>query len=38
MNEVQRHNGILSLLEEKQTINVNHIIEQFHVSPATSPP
>ncbi|MCA2018483.1 HTH-type transcriptional regulator UlaR [Vibrio tritonius] len=36
MNEVQRHNGILSLLEEKQTINVNHIIEQFHVSPATA--
>ncbi|MBF9000919.1 HTH-type transcriptional regulator UlaR [Vibrio nitrifigilis] len=36
MNEVQRHNGILSLLEEKQTINVNNIIEQFHVSPATA--
>ncbi len=35
MNEVQRHNGILSLLEENQTINVSHIIESFNVSPAT---
>ncbi|MEF1307876.1 DeoR family transcriptional regulator, partial [Vibrio owensii] len=36
MNEVQRHNGILSLLEENQTINVSHIIESFNVSPATA--
>ncbi|MGR2880657.1 HTH-type transcriptional regulator UlaR [Vibrio vulnificus] len=36
MNEVQRHNGILSLLEENQTINVAHIIERFNVSPATA--
>ncbi|MEI8631325.1 HTH-type transcriptional regulator UlaR [Vibrio sp. PP-XX7] len=36
MNEVQRHHGILSLLEEKQTINVAHIIDAFHVSPATA--
>ena len=36
MNEVQRHNGILSLLEEMQTINVSHIIDSFSVSPATA--
>ncbi|MDV7105760.1 HTH-type transcriptional regulator UlaR [Vibrio sp. TH_r3] len=36
MNEVQRHNSILSLLEEKQTINVSNIIENFNVSPATA--
>ncbi len=36
MNELQRHHGILSLLEENQTINVSHIIERFHVSPATA--
>ncbi|WP_087020655.1 HTH-type transcriptional regulator UlaR [Thaumasiovibrio subtropicus] len=36
MNEVQRHSGILSLLEENQTINVAHIIEHFDVSPATA--
>jgi DeoR family transcriptional regulator, ulaG and ulaABCDEF operon transcriptional repressor len=36
MNEVQRHNGILSLLDEKRTINVSHIIDQFNVSPATA--
>lgn len=36
MNEVQRHNGILSLLEEMQTINVSHIIDNFSVSPATA--
>ncbi|HFG1892721.1 TPA: HTH-type transcriptional regulator UlaR [Vibrio cholerae] len=36
MNEVQRHNGILSLLEENQAINVSHIIERFNVSPATA--
>ncbi|MDW6003230.1 HTH-type transcriptional regulator UlaR [Vibrio mangrovi] len=36
MNEVQRHHGILSLLEEKQSINVSHIIEAFNVSPATA--
>ncbi|MFV0576442.1 MAG: HTH-type transcriptional regulator UlaR [Vibrio sp.] len=36
MNEVQRHNGILSLLEENQSINVSHIIDEFNVSPATA--
>ncbi|MGD8110414.1 HTH-type transcriptional regulator UlaR [Vibrio sp. TRT 21S02] len=36
MNEVQRHHGILSLLEENQTINVAHIIDAFNVSPATA--
>ncbi|MGF1777562.1 HTH-type transcriptional regulator UlaR [Vibrio nomapromontoriensis] len=36
MNEVQRHNSILSLLEDKQTINVAHIIDSFNVSPATA--
>jgi DeoR family ulaG and ulaABCDEF operon transcriptional repressor len=36
MNEAQRHHGILSLLEEQQTINVAHIIEKFNVSPATA--
>ncbi|MEF1256914.1 MULTISPECIES: HTH-type transcriptional regulator UlaR [unclassified Vibrio] len=36
MNEVQRHNGILSLLEENHTINVSHIINSFNVSPATA--
>ncbi|PJE79080.1 HTH-type transcriptional regulator UlaR [invertebrate metagenome] len=36
MNEIQRHNGILSLLEESQTIDIAHIIETFHVSPATA--
>ncbi len=36
MNETQRHNGILLLLEENQSINVAHIIERFNVSPATA--
>jgi DeoR family ulaG and ulaABCDEF operon transcriptional repressor len=36
MNEVQRHNGILSLLDEKQSIKVSTIIETFKVSPATA--
>lgn len=36
MNEVQRHNGILSLLDEKNSINVSTIIETFNVSPATA--
>ncbi|CAM4100732.1 HTH-type transcriptional regulator UlaR [Vibrio neonatus] len=36
MNEVQRHNGILSLLEDKQTISVSNIIDNFNVSPATA--
>lgn len=36
MNEVQRHNGIVSLLEDMQTINVSHIIDRFSVSPATA--
>ncbi|ENN8374660.1 HTH-type transcriptional regulator UlaR [Providencia rettgeri] len=36
MNEVQRHNEILSLLETHRVINVSHITEQFSVSPATA--
>lgn len=36
MNEIQRHNGILSLLEENQIIKVSHIIDNFNVSPATA--
>lgn len=36
MNEVQRHNGILSLLDEMKTINVSNIIDKFNVSPATA--
>ncbi|MCG9789734.1 HTH-type transcriptional regulator UlaR [Vibrio barjaei] len=36
MNELQRHDGILSLLDEKRVINVAHIIENFDVSPATA--
>lgn len=36
MNELRRHDGILSLLEENQTINVSQIIERFNVSPATA--
>ncbi|NNN60692.1 HTH-type transcriptional regulator UlaR [Vibrio sp. A11] len=36
MNEVQRHNEILSLLDNMRTINVAHIIEKFNVSPATA--
>lgn len=36
MNELQRQNGILSLLEEKQTISVSNIIDNFSVSPATA--
>ncbi|NCO46799.1 MAG: DeoR family transcriptional regulator, partial [Vibrio sp.] len=36
MNEVQRHNEILSLLDNMRTINVTHIIEKFNVSPATA--
>ena len=36
MNEAQRHNGILLLLEQAQTINVSLIIEKFGVSPATA--
>ncbi|WED24137.1 HTH-type transcriptional regulator UlaR [Vibrio sp. JC009] len=36
MNELQRHNGILSLLDEQQTIKVSTIIENFNVSPATA--
>lgn len=36
MNEVQRHYGILSLLDEMRTINVSHIIDKFNVSPATA--
>lgn len=35
MNEFQRHNGIISLLDEKQSITVNNIVETFNVSPAT---
>ncbi|GAM63908.1 ascorbate utilization transcriptional regulator ulaR [Vibrio ishigakensis] len=36
MNETQRHNGILSLLEENKSINVSNITENFNVSPATA--
>ncbi len=36
MNEAQRHESILSLLEENRSINITHIIEQFNVSPATA--
>ncbi|MGJ7094576.1 HTH-type transcriptional regulator UlaR [Vibrio hannami] len=36
MNEVQRHNSILSLLDEKQSIQVSTITETFKVSPATA--
>lgn len=36
MNEVQRHHGILSLLDEKESINVSTIIDTFKVSPATA--
>lgn len=36
MNEHQRHNGILSLLDEKHSISVNMIVETFQVSPATA--
>ncbi|MCE0494501.1 HTH-type transcriptional regulator UlaR [Vibrio salinus] len=36
MNEVQRHSGILSLLDEMKTINVANIIDKFNVSPATA--
>ncbi|MFC1234001.1 HTH-type transcriptional regulator UlaR [Vibrio sp. DW001] len=36
MNEVQRHNGILSLLDDKHAIKVSTIIDTFNVSPATA--
>ncbi|MBQ0208063.1 HTH-type transcriptional regulator UlaR [Providencia rettgeri] len=36
MNEVQRHNEILSLLETNRVINVSHITDHFNVSPATA--
>lgn len=36
MNEIQRHEEILALLEDKKSINVSHIIDSFHVSPATA--
>lgn len=36
MNEFQRHNGILSLLDEKHSISVASIVETFDVSPATA--
>lgn len=36
INEAQRHDGILSLLEENHTIAVGHIIDRFSVSPATA--
>jgi len=36
MNEVQRHHEILSMLDDKRTLNVASIIERFHVSPATA--
>ncbi|MDN3680924.1 HTH-type transcriptional regulator UlaR [Vibrio tapetis] len=36
MNEVQRHHEILSLLDERRTINVSNIIDKFQISPATA--
>lgn len=36
MNEVQRHNNILALLNEENSIKVSTIIETFNVSPATA--
>ncbi|MDG3086258.1 HTH-type transcriptional regulator UlaR [Vibrio hannami] len=36
MNESQRHNGILSLLDERHSISVGTIVETFNVSPATA--
>jgi DeoR family ulaG and ulaABCDEF operon transcriptional repressor len=35
MNENQRHNKIIALLNEKQSLTVNSIVEAFQVSPAT---
>jgi len=36
MNEFQRHNGILLLLDEKHSLSVTNIVEAFDVSPATA--
>ncbi|MCG9706119.1 HTH-type transcriptional regulator UlaR [Photobacterium damselae] len=36
MNELQRHNAILTLLEEMQMINISQIIDKFGISPATA--
>ncbi|WP_318436989.1 HTH-type transcriptional regulator UlaR [Photobacterium leiognathi] len=36
MNESQRHQKILSLLEQQQMISVHNITDQFDVSPATA--
>ncbi|WED24175.1 HTH-type transcriptional regulator UlaR [Vibrio sp. JC009] len=36
MNEVQRHNGILALLDEKRSISVAMIVDTFEISPATA--
>ena len=36
MNEVQRHNSILALLDEEHSIKVSTIIETYNVSPATA--
>lgn len=36
MNEVQRHNSILSLLDKKKIIYVSQIVDEFAVSPATA--
>lgn len=36
MTESQRHLALLKLLEEKKTISVSSVIEQFQVSPATA--
>lgn len=36
MNETQRHNEIIALVNAKHTVSVTHIIEQFNVSPATA--
>lgn len=36
MNEYQRHNQIVALLDERQSLTVNNIVETFEVSPATA--
>jgi DeoR family ulaG and ulaABCDEF operon transcriptional repressor len=36
MNELQRHNGILYLLDEMLSIKISTIIDKFNVSPATA--
>lgn len=36
MNEFQRHNGILSLLDDRHSISVSDIVTTFDISPATA--